>query len=154
MNFFLLIFFSNHPLRVSNRLTIHHQELVYCRCSIRYFALLLAAYVTGSFCIFLKQLWFMQFSINFFEWGYVHFFSCSCTLKLWNDSWVLIHQHIFHLYIWMLQWASCYNTVHLHVHCMYLLYGTVFLHPIQTLSLISLLVLNLLTWSLHWLSHK
>jgi len=80
------------------------------------FALLLAAYVTGSFCRFLKQLWFMLFSINVFGWEYVHLFSCSCTLKLLNDSWVLILQHIFHLYIWMLHCASCYKTVHFHLY--------------------------------------
>jgi len=27
MHFFLLIYFNNHPLKVSNRLTIHRQEL-------------------------------------------------------------------------------------------------------------------------------
>jgi len=27
MHFFLLIYFNNHPLHVSNRLTIHHQEI-------------------------------------------------------------------------------------------------------------------------------
>jgi len=27
MHFSLLIYFSNHPLHVSNRLTIHHQEV-------------------------------------------------------------------------------------------------------------------------------
>jgi hypothetical protein len=37
MHFFsLLICFSNHPLRASNRLTIHHQEALYCICSIWY----------------------------------------------------------------------------------------------------------------------
>ena len=30
MHYFLLIYFSNHPLPVSNRLTIHHQKVVYC----------------------------------------------------------------------------------------------------------------------------
>jgi len=34
MHFFLLIYFNNHPLHVSNRLTIHHQEVFYCICSI------------------------------------------------------------------------------------------------------------------------
>ena len=33
MHFFLLIYFNNHPLHVSNRLTIRHQEVVYCICS-------------------------------------------------------------------------------------------------------------------------
>ena len=37
MNFFLLIYFSNHPLHVSNILTIHLQEVVYCIRSIWYF---------------------------------------------------------------------------------------------------------------------
>jgi len=37
MHFFsLLIYFSNHPLHVSNLLTVHHQEVVYCTCSIWY----------------------------------------------------------------------------------------------------------------------
>ena len=30
MHFSLLIYFNNHPLHVSNRLTILHQEVVYC----------------------------------------------------------------------------------------------------------------------------
>jgi hypothetical protein len=34
MHIFLLIYFNNHPLHVSSRLTIHHQELFYCICSI------------------------------------------------------------------------------------------------------------------------
>jgi len=34
MNFFLLIYFNDHPLRVWNRLTVHHQEVFYCICSI------------------------------------------------------------------------------------------------------------------------
>jgi len=34
MHFSLLICFNNRPLRVSNRLTIHHQEVFYCICSI------------------------------------------------------------------------------------------------------------------------
>jgi hypothetical protein len=34
---FFLIYFSNYPLHVSNRLTIHHQEAVYCICSICFF---------------------------------------------------------------------------------------------------------------------
>jgi len=29
MHFFLLICINNHPLHVPNRLTIHHQEVVY-----------------------------------------------------------------------------------------------------------------------------
>jgi len=66
------------------------------------------------------------FPLTFFGCEYAHFFSCSCILKLLNDSWVLIHQHIFHLYIRVLHWASCHKTVHFHVHCMYLLYCTVF----------------------------
>jgi hypothetical protein len=33
-NFFLLIYFNNHPLHVSNRLAIYQQEAVYCICSI------------------------------------------------------------------------------------------------------------------------
>jgi len=33
---FLLIYFSNHPLHISNRLAIHHQEVVYCICNIWY----------------------------------------------------------------------------------------------------------------------
>ena len=28
MHFFYLMYFNNHPLHVSNRLTIHHQEVV------------------------------------------------------------------------------------------------------------------------------
>ena len=36
VNFFLLIYFNNHPLRVSNRLTIHHQGVFYCIWSIWY----------------------------------------------------------------------------------------------------------------------
>ena len=31
--FSFLICFSNYPLHVSNRLTIHHQKVVYCICS-------------------------------------------------------------------------------------------------------------------------
>jgi len=34
--FFLSIYFNNHPLHVSNRLTILHQEVFYCVCSIWY----------------------------------------------------------------------------------------------------------------------
>jgi len=34
MRFSLLIYFNNHLLHVSNRLTIHHQEVFYCICSI------------------------------------------------------------------------------------------------------------------------
>jgi len=34
MHFFLLIYVNNHPLRVSNKLAIHHLEAVYCICSI------------------------------------------------------------------------------------------------------------------------
>jgi len=30
MHYSLLIYFNNHPLHVLNRLTIHHQEAVYC----------------------------------------------------------------------------------------------------------------------------
>jgi hypothetical protein len=29
-----LIYFNNHPLNASNRLTIHHQEVVYCIYSV------------------------------------------------------------------------------------------------------------------------
>jgi hypothetical protein len=45
MHFSLLIYFNNHPLHVSNRLTIHHQEAVYCIYSIRYLS-----------CIYVEQL--------------------------------------------------------------------------------------------------
>ena len=31
-----LIDFNNYPLHVLNRLTIHHQEAVYCTCSLWY----------------------------------------------------------------------------------------------------------------------
>jgi hypothetical protein len=34
--FFLLIYFNNHTIHVSNGLTIHHQAVVYCICSIWY----------------------------------------------------------------------------------------------------------------------
>jgi hypothetical protein len=118
------------------------------------FALLLAAYVIGSVCTFFYTIVVYAIFHELFGWEYVHFFSYSCTLKLLNDCWVLIHQHIFHLYISVLHWASCYKTVKFHVCCMYMLYCTVFLHPIPTLSLIHLLVLNLLPWPLHWLSHS
>jgi hypothetical protein len=30
MHFSLLIYVSNYPLHVSNRLTVHHQVVVYC----------------------------------------------------------------------------------------------------------------------------
>ena len=36
MHFPLLIYLHNRPIHVSNRLTIHHQEVFYCICSIRY----------------------------------------------------------------------------------------------------------------------
>jgi len=36
LHFSLLVCFNNHPLHVSNRLTIHHQEVLYCICSIWY----------------------------------------------------------------------------------------------------------------------
>jgi len=36
MHFSLLIYFNNNPLHDSNRLTIHHQEVVYFICSIWY----------------------------------------------------------------------------------------------------------------------
>ena len=32
----LLIYFNNHPLHISNRFTIHHQQAVYYKCSILY----------------------------------------------------------------------------------------------------------------------
>jgi hypothetical protein len=34
IHFFLIIYFNNHPLHVSNRLTIYHREEVYCTCNI------------------------------------------------------------------------------------------------------------------------
>jgi len=34
MHFYVLIYFSNNPLRVPNRLTVHHQEVFYCICSV------------------------------------------------------------------------------------------------------------------------
>ena len=34
MQFSLLIYFSNSPVHVSNALTIHHQEVLYCMCTI------------------------------------------------------------------------------------------------------------------------
>jgi len=36
MHFSVLIYFSNHPLHMSYRLTIHYQEVVYCLCRIWY----------------------------------------------------------------------------------------------------------------------
>ena len=36
IQFILLIYFKNHPLHVSNRLTIHHQEVFYCICRLWY----------------------------------------------------------------------------------------------------------------------
>ena len=33
---FLKIYFSNHPLHVSNRVTVHHREVVYTVCSLWY----------------------------------------------------------------------------------------------------------------------
>jgi hypothetical protein len=36
MHFYLLIYFNNYPLHISNRLTIHHQEAFYFICSIWY----------------------------------------------------------------------------------------------------------------------
>jgi hypothetical protein len=37
-DFSFIIYFSNHPLRVSNRLTIRHQEVLYCIRCIWYYA--------------------------------------------------------------------------------------------------------------------
>jgi len=34
--FLLLIYFNNHPQHVSNRLTLHHPDAVYCTCSLWY----------------------------------------------------------------------------------------------------------------------
>jgi len=36
MHCFLLIYFNNHPLHVSNKLTICDQEVFYCICSLWY----------------------------------------------------------------------------------------------------------------------
>jgi len=36
MQFILLIYLKNHRLHVSNRLTIHHQEIFYCICRLSY----------------------------------------------------------------------------------------------------------------------
>jgi hypothetical protein len=38
MHFSLLIYFNNHPLHVSNGLTIHHQGVLYCIYSVWYFS--------------------------------------------------------------------------------------------------------------------
>jgi hypothetical protein len=43
MHFFLFIYFSNHPVHVSNRLTVHRQEVFYCICSIWYLSLIVLA---------------------------------------------------------------------------------------------------------------
>jgi hypothetical protein len=42
MHFFLLMYFNDYPLHVSNRLTIHHQEVVYCICSMCYLSYITA----------------------------------------------------------------------------------------------------------------
>jgi len=39
---FFLIYFSNHSLHVSNRLTVHHQEAVYCICRVWYLSCIYA----------------------------------------------------------------------------------------------------------------
>jgi hypothetical protein len=43
MHYFLLIYFTNHPLHVSNRLNFHHQEVFYCICTICYSTLIMLA---------------------------------------------------------------------------------------------------------------
>ena len=45
MHFSLVIYFNNHPLHVSKRLTVHHQEVVYCIYIIWYLS-----------CIYVEQL--------------------------------------------------------------------------------------------------
>jgi len=42
MHFSLLIYFINHPLNVSNKLTLRHQEVVYCICNIWYLSCIYA----------------------------------------------------------------------------------------------------------------
>ena len=48
IKFSLLIYFNNHPLHVSNTLTIHHQEVVYCICSIWYSSCWKFVYISNS----------------------------------------------------------------------------------------------------------
>jgi len=133
---FLLIYFNNHPLYISNRLTI--QEEVYCTCSLLYMQFtVLAVYCNAVYCT--CSLLNMQFTVPaiYCTWSllYMQFTEnavyCTCSL--------LYMQFTVHAVYWTCSLLYLQFTVHA-VYCnCNLLYMQFTLHAVYcTCSLLNM----------------
>jgi hypothetical protein len=90
MHFFLLICFNNHPLHVSNRLTILHQKEVYCGTLIVLAASQCRCMINTIHCIYNK----LPLMMNSYLFGYVEDDYWNKLLEKSASWWSLLCKNI------------------------------------------------------------